>query len=153
MPDERPLKSYAALTLLFNGLVGAAVIGLRRSGRSLPETYSVPDVLLAGAATHKATRLIGKDKVTSFLRAPFTEHQGPGGPGEVEEKPRGEGMRYAVGELLACPYCLGMWVATTFGFGLAMAPRQTRLAASVLTALAISDFLQIAYKAAEEKGL
>jgi hypothetical protein len=33
------------------------------------------------------------------------------------------------------------------------APRVTRVAASTLTALTVSDFLQIAYKAAEEKGL
>jgi hypothetical protein len=120
------------------------VVAIRRSDRSLPETYSVPDVLLVGAATHKASRLIGKNKVTSFLRAPFTEYQGPGGPGEVEERPRGKGMRYAVGELLACPYCLAVWVATALGLGLAVAPRATRLATSVLTALSISDFLQLA---------
>jgi hypothetical protein len=33
------------------------------------------------------------------------------------------------------------------------APRATRLSASVLSAMTISDFLQIAYKAAEERGL
>jgi hypothetical protein len=34
-----------------------------------------------------------------------------------------------------------------------VAPRGTRFAASVLTGLTISDFLQIAYKAAEDRGL
>jgi hypothetical protein len=33
------------------------------------------------------------------------------------------------------------------------APRVTRIAASALTALTLSDFLQIAYKAAEDRGL
>jgi hypothetical protein len=36
---------------------------------------------------------------------------------------------------------------------LLFAPRPTRLAASVLSALTLSDFLQIAYKAAEDRGL
>jgi hypothetical protein len=50
-------------------------------------------------------------------------------------------------------YCLGLWVVALFAFGLVSAPRLTRFAATVLTALTASDFLQIAYKAAEEKGL
>jgi hypothetical protein len=36
--------------------------------------------------------------------------------------------------------------------GLLFAPRATRFSASVLTAMSISDFLQIAYKSAEERG-
>jgi hypothetical protein len=52
-----------------------------------------------------------------------------------------------------CPYCLGMWISGGFNLGLVVAPRGTRFAASVLTGLTISDFLQIAYKAAEDRGL
>jgi Protein of unknown function (DUF1360) len=150
---KRPLGGYLLLTVLFQALVVLAVLFLRRSGRALPERYPLSDVLLAGAATHKLARLIGKDKVTSFVRAPFTEYQGTGGRGEVEETPRGSGLRYATGELLVCPYCLGLWISTGFGLGLASAPRATRLVAVVFSSLGISDFLQVAYKAAEEKGL
>lgn len=150
---KRPLGGYAILVALFLGVVGLAVVGLRRSGRDLPERYEVSDLLMSAAATHKLTRLLAKDKVTSFVRAPFTAYEGSGGPGQLEEKPRGSGFRYAVGELLVCPYCLGMWISTGFGLGLVGAPRMTRLIAFVLTALGISDFLQIAYKAAEEKAL
>jgi hypothetical protein len=46
-----------------------------------------------------------------------------------------------------------MWISGGFHLGLVAAPRATRFAASVLTGLTISDFLQIAYKAAEERGL
>jgi hypothetical protein len=91
--------------------------------------------------------------VTSPLRAPFTEFEEEGGPGEFEEASRGSGARKAIGELLICPYCLGLWVVAGFSLGLLFAPRLTRFLASVFSALTISDFLQIAYKAAEEKGL
>ncbi len=57
------------------------------------------------------------------------------------------------GELLVCPYCLGLWVVAGFSLGLLFAPRLTRFLAAVFSALTISDFLQVAYKAAEEKGL
>ena len=106
-----------------------------------------------GVATHKLSRLISKDRITAFARAPFTEFQEPGGPAEVEERARGDGWRRTIGELLVCPYCLGMWISGGFNLGLVVAPRGTRFAASVLTGLTISDFLQIAYKAAEDRGL
>jgi hypothetical protein len=62
-------------------------------------------------------------------------------------------VRGAIGELLICPYCLGLWSAGAFHIGLVFAPRATRVVASTLTALTLSDFLQIAYKAAENRGL
>jgi hypothetical protein len=151
--EPRPLAPYGVLSAIFGVAVGGSLVGLRAAGKRLPKRVGAGDVVLAGVATHKLSRLLAKDKVTSFLRAPFTEYQGPGGPGEVEEKPRGSGLRYATGELLVCPYCLGLWVASAYGVGHVAAPRATRLAGFVLTALTISDSLQIAYKAAEEKGL
>lgn len=153
-PDERPpLLSYGLLALLFNTLVGGALLLIRRSGRDLPERIHERDLLLIGAASHKLSRLIAKDKVTSVFRSPFTELEDKGGPAEFEEKARGRGFRRAVGELLVCPWCLGLWVVAAFALGLLVAPRLTRFVAAVFAALAISDFLQVAYKAAEEKGL
>lgn len=151
--EERPLGSYAVLTGIYGGGVGAAVFALSRTRRDVPADVSLKDVLLIGTATHKLSRLIAKDKVTSVFRAPFTRYEGPAGPGELSESPRGTGVRLAVGELLGCPYCLGQWVATALTLGFVAAPRQTRIAASIFTALTVSDFLQLAYKAAEDKAL
>jgi hypothetical protein len=150
-PDqERPLGSYAVLTGLFMGGAGAFCGWLRASGRPLPDAPSAQDLALVTVATHKASRLIAKDRVTSAARAPFTEYQGDSGAGEVEEAARGHGMRRAIGELLLCPYCLGMWIATAFTAGLIVAPRATRWIASALTTLFGADMLQIAYKKAED---
>ncbi|MGA8723275.1 MAG: DUF1360 domain-containing protein [Solirubrobacteraceae bacterium] len=152
-PEERPpFRTYAALAATFNAAFAGALLAAGRSGR-LPDRVSAQDVVLIGTASHKLSRVIAKDKVTSFARAPFTEYQGRGGPAEVEERARGEGVRRAVGELLTCPYCLGLWASGAFHAGLMFAPRVTRFAASTLTALTLSDFLQIAYKAAEDRGL
>ena len=153
-PGRRPpFASYAAFAAVFNGGLAAALLAARRSGRELPERIGAGDVLLAGTASHKLSRLLAKDKVAAFARAPFTELEGKGGPAEVEERPRGMGLRRAAGELVVCPYCLGLWASGGFHVGLLFAPRVTRFTASVLSALTISDFLQIAYKAAEERGL
>jgi Protein of unknown function (DUF1360) len=149
--EDRPIGSHLALVIAYNGLVGAFLAARARKG--LPGRIGIGDLLLAGVATHKLSRVIAKDRVTAPLRAPFTEFEGEGGPGEVEEKPRGRGMRRAVGELLVCPFCLGQWVATGLLAGLAVIPRATRFICSIFATLTISDFLQIAYKGSEEKLL
>jgi Protein of unknown function (DUF1360) len=142
---ERPLGGYALLTGVFMSAAAAFSRWLSRSGRELPERVDAADVALLSVATHKAARLIAKDRVTAAVRAPFTDFQGEGGPSEVEERARGSGVRRAVGELLVCPYCLGLWIAAAFTAGLIVAPRQTRWLASVLVMLTGSDALQIAY--------
>ena len=151
--EDKPMGSRLALVAIYNGLVGAFLLARSRSGRFLPERIGVGDLLLAGVATHKLSRVITKDRVTSPLRAPFTEFEEEGGPGEIEEKPRGRGLRRAIGELLVCPFCLGQWVATVILAGLAVAPRTTRFVCSIFAVVAIGDFLQIFYKGSEEKLL
>ena len=153
-PDDRPpLAAYATFAAVFHGAMAGAVAVAKRSGRDLPERVDAGDIVLIGTASYKLSRLISKKKVTAFVRAPFTELEGKGGPAELEEHPRGRGLRRAVGELLVCPYCLGLWASGGFHAGLLLAPRATRFTASVLTAMSISDFLQIASKAAEDRGL
>jgi hypothetical protein len=146
--EHRPLAGYAAISGAFAAALAAGLV----SGRPLPERIDARDLLLAGVATHKVSRLIAKDKVTSFLRAPFTRFQEPGGHGELEEAARGRGLRFATGELLVCPYCLAQWVAGAFTVGYVHAPRVTRLLAAMWTMHAIADALQLAYAAAEERG-
>jgi Protein of unknown function (DUF1360) len=153
-PSKRPpFGPYLAFMSIFGTLVSAALLLARRQGRELPERVSAADLALVGTASHKLSRVVSKDKVTSPLRAPFTELEGRGGPAEFEESSRGTGLQKAIGELLICPYCLGLWIVAAFSIGIVFAPRVTRFVASLFSALTISDFFQIAYKAAEEKGL
>jgi uncharacterized protein DUF1360 len=148
--QERPLGGYAALTGTFAALCGAFITWLRASGRELPETIETRDLALVAIATHKSARLVARDRVTSTLRAPFTTFQDDAGPSEVDEAARGHGLRRAIGELLICPYCLSLWLATAFVAGLVVAPRSTRWIASTFVALTGADALQIAYAKAEQ---
>ena len=153
-PRERPpLAAYATFATVFHCAMAGAVAAAKRSGRDLPERVGAGDLVLIGTASYQLSRLIAKKKVTAFVRAPFTELEGKGGPAELEERPRGTGLRRALGELLVCPYCLGLWASGGFHVGLLFAPRATRFSASVLSAMSLSDFLQLAYKAAEARGL
>jgi hypothetical protein len=150
--EERPLGSYSALSATWAATFAAALIAARRAGHEPPERIAPWDVVAVGAATQKLSRLITKAKITSFVRAPFVEDEGAAGYGELSERPAGKGPRRAIGELLVCPYCLSNWIASGFGVGLVAAPRTTRLIAAIYTAEAIADFLQLAYKAAEDRS-
>ena len=122
------------------------------AGRKLPESYSPWDALMVGLATHKIARLITKDRVTSFIRAPFVRYERDTGHGEVAEEPQGEGIRLATGQLLKCPHCLGNWVAGGFGVGMVAAPNLTRLVAFMYTAETVADFAQLAYVTAKDES-
>jgi Protein of unknown function (DUF1360) len=143
--EDRPLGGYAIAMTVFAALVGTAgaVAALRGTqGRRI----SPYDLLLMTAGTHKLSRLVSKDAITSPLRMPFTRYRDTGGPAEVMEDVREQGsLRHAIGELVSCPFCLSVWVATGFSVGFLFAPRFTRVVASALTAVAGSDYLQLVY--------
>ena len=64
------------------------------------------------------------------------------------ESPRGRGMRRAIGQLLLCSKCMGLWVAAALVTGLVRAPRATRTACTALAAATVNDLLQTARKVA-----
>jgi hypothetical protein len=150
--EHRPLGSYAVLTGTFGALFAGGLVAATRARGGLPDRIPVQDVIMGGIATHKLSRLITKDKVTAAVRAPFTRFQERTGHGEVAEAPRGNGLRYAVGELLVCPYCIAQWIAGAFTVGYVVAPRTTRLLAATWTVHAIADAAQLAYSAAEHRS-
>ena len=145
--EDVPLFSYGMLAGTFNLLFALFLVVTRISGRSLPERIDARDIVLLGMATHKLSLVGSQDAITSPLRAPFTELEEKKSPKKVEEKPRGEGLRRSVGELLTCQFCLGVWVASLFTYGFVLLPRVSRLVAAVFAAVTFSDFLHQIYKA------
>jgi hypothetical protein len=143
--ENRPLAGYVGTMAVYGTLVGTIAALARATGRDIPDGLDLTDVALSAAATHKLSRLLAKDPVTSPLRAPFTKYQGTSGPSELKEGVRGEGAQKAVGELITCPFCTGVWVATGMTAGLIYLPRTTRLAMGTLAALAGADALQFVY--------
>jgi hypothetical protein len=149
--EDRPLRGYAAAMSVYAGLAAGVAALTRWRRNDLPDRPAAADVMLIAVATHKLSRIVSKDAVTSPIRAPFTRYREPTGDGEVmEEVKGGHGLQHAVGELLTCPFCLAMWTAGGFTTGLVFAPRLTRYVSATLTAVAVSDFLQLAYDAAKK---
>lgn len=139
--DGAPLGSYGALIATYGAILTTATVALARRDR-IPERVPWSDLALAAVASNVLSRRISKDKVTQVVRAPFTEPEGPGAPGEINEHAKaGSGPRRAIGELLSCPFCLSQWTSTAIVLGLVVAPQPARLVASVLAVSGASDQL------------
>ena len=99
-----PHRAYAGLIGMF--LIGIAGLGVL-SRRHEEVRYAPTDFLVLALATFKASRTLARDDVTRFMREPFIE----GAPTVAEHEhpvPSG-GVRQALGELVTCSRCLGMW--------------------------------------------
>ncbi len=135
LEEERPLPEYAGLVGAF-WLIFAAFIATNRE--RLPERIPAPDLVLITLSTYKLSRLISKDEVSAFLRAPVTED-------EAGQKPKPEGIRRAIGELVTCPYCIGLWIASGLSYAQVLFPRETRFATSIFSTHAVTDFLHASF--------
>jgi Protein of unknown function (DUF1360) len=146
--EERPpYSSYAAIAATFVGGLTASSALARALGRD-PRELTALDFATLAAATFKAARTISHDKVTSFVREPFVEGEAYGG----DEEPAGEGTRRAIGELVTCTRCVGIWVAAGLGSAQVVAPRFGRLLTWTLAAGAANDFLQTAFVSLDRKS-
>ena len=139
------ISGYLGALTAFGASVAAVAMAGRRRSASLPERFDVADLLLGAVATHKFTRILAKDVVTTPLRAPFTEFEKPLGSGEVQDRPKVGHPAHALGELITCPFCLAPWTATAYVATLVLAPRAARAWAAVFAVVGGADALQHAY--------
>lgn len=142
--EELPLGAYATMMLAFVGGFGSLLVRASKRGR-LPKQLATRDVLLLGIATHRLSRIVTRERVTAALRFPFTHYEGTAGAGELRERPRGHGLKRAIGNLLTCQFCAAPWMAAGLTAALLAKPRETRVVASVLAMVTVSDFLHQAY--------
>ncbi|MEV6648560.1 DUF1360 domain-containing protein [Amycolatopsis sp. NPDC051371] len=148
---DRPLAGYVGAMGAYGAFVGGLTALGRVVGARLPRRVGAADTVLLGTATFKASRMLAKAAITSPLRAPFTRYEEPAGEDELNESVPAEGHAgHAVGELVSCPFCLDVWIGTGLAAGLVMAPKPTRLAATVLTAVGAADVLHLLYDAAKK---
>ena len=135
MEDERPLREYATLAAAF-WLVFAAFLAANR--RRLPDRIRLADIGTTALASYKLSRLITKEDVTAFVRAPVTEDADA-------TRPKPTGIARVLGELVTCPYCIGLWITSALSYGHVLFPRETRFFTAIFGSYAVSDFLNAAF--------
>ena len=86
---------------------------------ALPTSISLFDALLILLAIFRLTRLVVYDKILRFLRELFVHKQVVHTEqGEmVKLTPYQRGIRRTISELLACPWCTGVWFALPIVYG------------------------------------
>ena len=133
--EDRPLAGYATLTSAFWAVFGGFVLA---AGRRIPERTPAGDLVRIALASYKMSRVVAKEDVAAFIRAPVTEDP-------EAQQPKKEGMGAVLGELVTCPYCLGLWFSSALSYAHVLAPRQARFATSIFAAYALTDFLHAGF--------
>jgi hypothetical protein len=144
--------SYGPLLAGYAAATGLLAYAARRHGRTPVPRPEPSDVVLLGLGTFKLSRLLTKEKVLQPVREPFVEESRPGAGSEVNSRPAGTGVRRAIGELLTCPFCISVWIATGLISAFAIAPRAARLVAAGLATVVVADTAQYAYSSVQGKG-
>jgi len=132
---------YAALNAAYGSLLLTLVLAARQRRRHEVEPIAGRELLPLGLATFALAKLVVHEKVESWVRQPFVARTADGGL-----HPRGQGLRYAMGELLTCTRCVGSWSALALVGLRVSSPPASRVLTGVLCASAINDFAQAGFR-------
>lgn len=140
-------QDYVALTAVYSVLAGGVAVAAsrKRGGDAVPA--DLQELVLYGLATAGLTRVLSADKIGEWVRAPFVDE-----PAEGERRPKGEGFRYAVGELLTCTRCLGSWSALALVGARTAAPQPAKVGATLLALSYVNGVLQSSFAAVRGKA-
>jgi hypothetical protein len=135
-PSARP-ADYAALSAGWGAALATVLLASRDKGE---EPVRASEIVPLGVATFALSKLVAKEKVDRWVREPFVEERPDG-----ERRPKGRGMRYAVGELLTCTRCVGTWSALGLVALRVTRPREAKVVSAVLGASAVNDWAQAGF--------
>jgi len=142
-PPVRPVD-YAALSAGWAAALATVLVATRDKG---DEPVRPAEIVPLGVATFALSKLVAKEKVDRWVREPFVEERPDG-----DRRPKGRGLRYAVGELLTCTRCVGTWSALGLVALRVTRPREARVVSAVLGASAINDWAQTGFNWACSKS-
>lgn len=138
------MKRYLMLLdVIFILLYIGMMLLLNYLGR-LPRSISVFDLILIGLASARLTDIISTDEVMAWLREPFIqleETEIAGREVEIREG-KGDGFRKVIGDLLSCPWCIGVWIAAGLSYAYFLFPRVVWLFVLIMAIAEISSILQ-----------
>jgi Protein of unknown function (DUF1360) len=138
-PATEPVD-YAAINVVYAALFAGVIYATRERAREEP--IALHELIPMSAATFALSKVIAREKVGTWLREPFVEHEADG-----DMRPQGRRLRRAVGELLTCTRCVGAWSALgVVGLRLAY-PDAGRNVANVLAVSGANDWLQAGFRA------
>lgn len=94
---------------------------------------------LYALAVYRGTHLLANEKITKPLRSPFVECRIE--DGKETEHSLTEGWRGAIGCIVSCPSCMGIWVASCLYYALVFTPYVAQAVSVILALSAVERLL------------
>jgi hypothetical protein len=142
MDGETRSVDYAAINAVWISLAVALVAGTR--GRAAEDPITTRELIPLGAATFAISKAVARERIGAWVREPFVDE------GE-RQKPKGNRIRRAVGELVTCTRCVGTWSALGVVGLRVLHPEAGRTVSMVLASSAANDWLQAGFKLLTER--
>jgi hypothetical protein len=96
-------------------------------------------LLVFGLAVFRAANILSNETVTKPLRAPFVEESRKGG--KLVQQPKKTGFLGAMGLLIYCPSCTGVWLAAALVYFYIFYPAPTFVVALFLALSAVERII------------
>ncbi len=145
--EQHPAKAidYALINVSYLSALAVIAAVLHRQGSEVD--LSPREVVLLTLATFSLADVFAHERIATWIRQPFDIETADHRPG----RPRGRGLRYAIGELMGCSRCVGSWSALGL-VGLRVAsPRAAGGVTTVLAAGGANDFLQAVFRLLKDR--
>ncbi len=137
---------YALINVSYVGALASIGAMLHRRGDEVDLTPR--EIVLLTLATFSLADVFAHERIATWIRKPFDVETADHRPGH----PRGQGLRYAIGELMACSRCVGSWSAVGL-VGLRVAsPSAAGAVTTVLAAGGANDFLQAVFRILKDRA-
>jgi hypothetical protein len=133
---------YAAINALWISL--AAGIAVAAHGRASRDPIQNRELVPMAAATFAISKAVARERIGTWVREPFVEQ-------DEGQRPKGRGIRRAIGELVTCTRCVGTWSALGIVGLRVLHPEAGRTVSYVLASSAANDWLQAGFKLLTEQ--
>ena len=110
----------------------------------LPTSIGPFELVLLGLAAARLTDIISTDQIMEWLRRPFVKMETTEIAGhEVQTRTgRGRGLKKVLGDLLSCPWCVGVWVAAGLTYAYLLLPAVIWVFILIMAIAEIGSLLQ-----------
>src|SRR4051812_43978019 len=134
--EARPVD-YAAINAVWMTLVGALIAGTK--GRASEDPITGRELIPLGAATFALSKAVARERIGTWVREPFVDES-------AGQRPKGNRLRRAVGELVTCTRCVGTWSALGVVGLRVLHPEAGRTVSMILASSAANDWLHTSFR-------
>jgi hypothetical protein len=110
-------------------------------------------LFIFGMAVYRLANIVSNEKITRPIREPFVEEVNV--KGKSVEQPKSRGFKGAIGDLIYCPSCSGVWVAMLLIYAYALWPEPTFIIALLFALSGVERLISsiVGFVRTEEKVL